>query len=134
MAECDFHFKHESRTPVNKKPKRFKKPNPAPPINSRRNPSALPNESSPYDSVSEKKIMDRVEEIEIDIGQFDFQRDPDKDIYSSSESLKIYSPENKKSDKGKDSKKLIRIAAVLVAAGIVFLGIGLYIWLNIYNF
>ncbi len=127
MAKRDYRFKYENTNGQKPKPKHLKKPNPSPPINSRRNPSAAVSESSPYDK-EERKVLNRVEEIEVDIGQFNLRPEPEEDV-------KIYTPEKARSkqklpaEKNK-SKKLMIIAAVLVALGICFVGVGVYIGLN----
>ena len=136
MAKRDFHFKHENSTPPKRKPQRFKKPNPSPPLNARRNPSATPPESSPYDNEAENEIMRRVEKIEVDIGQFKLEPDNDFETPEDIDDVKIYNPQRKiysskkreQADKG--SKKLMIIAAALVAAGVLFIAAGLFIGFN----
>lgn len=127
MAKRDFHFKHENNNPVKQKPKRFKKPNPSPPMNYRRNPSANVQETSPYDSVEEKKVLDRVEEIEVNIGDFHFNFDENSEDDINKSKLKREENPGKENAK---SKKLMIIAAIFVALGVCFVGIGIYIGLN----
>ena len=136
MVKRDFHFKRENSAPPKRKPQRFKKPNPSPPLNALRNPSAAPPESSPYDNEAEREVMKRVEEIEIDIGQFKLEPDTDFETPEDVDDVKIYSPKNKiyssrkKEQAEKGSRKLMLIAAALVAVGVLFLGVGLIIGFN----
>lgn len=126
----DFHFKHEN---TERKPNRvnFLKPKPAVPINSLRNPSVKKEEKTDYDDVSVKNIEERLYKI----GFVDINSDiKEQEV----EDVKIYNPKPHKPDlnpipdDAEKTRKMLLWAVILGALGILFLGLGIFFWINLY--
>lgn len=138
----DYQFKHGNNTPILKRNKR--KPKPAPPINSRRNPSVL-NSEPDYEEVYSKKIEDRLFELDcIDLNaevQKQKTSEPIKtepDIIPEQDDVKIYQPRRKNTPKQPDkeiyepkkTRRMIILAIVLGLLGVGFLTLGVCIGLS----